>query len=67
LISQFERPSIQGYIILQRKNTWVKRYAQIDGPNGLFYYKNNENDSNEKRYVDLRNSKIKKGIRNLVQ
>ena len=22
----------------------MRRYAQIDGPNGLFFYKNNEND-----------------------
>ena len=58
-----KRPSIEGYVQLQRKSQWVRRYAIVNGPSGVFSYKESEQDGQVRFTVDLRIAKIKKGMR----
>jgi hypothetical protein len=59
-----KRPSISGYVQVQRKTAWVKRFATIDGDRANFKYKDNERDADYKIVVNLKTAKIKKGRKN---
>ena len=61
------RPSIQGYVTLKRKESWVKRFAVIDGPTRSFKYRNYYGDKTDKFVLSLAKEDsiiIKKGMRN---
>ena len=59
-----KRPSISGYVQIQRKSAWVRRYAVVSGASATFQYKDNESDLDYKIIIDLKTAKIKKGRKN---
>lgn len=64
---QANRPCMEDYIILKRTSSWVRRYAFIDGPARMLYYKNTKVDQQWKYSIDLRYAKVNKGLRNGTQ
>ena len=48
---------IEGYVIMNRKQAWVRRYARVE--NQLFSYKKDKRDQSNRLVLDLRQARIR--------
>ena len=55
------RKTIEGRVMIMRKTMWSARYAVIK--DAVFSYKKEKSDQSARQIIDLRKSKISKGVR----
>ena len=54
---QFSGPKIEGNVVMNRKQAWVKRYAKIE--NRVFSYRKEKRDHQNRFIVDLRDARVR--------